>query len=137
MSKRNVKNAIGVILPLLALVLANLACDLERSASELNGSQVFEARGGWDYSWYAPVDPGRKYQVTVSSTQLDYTGGFLVLEIANGLTCSDCALSTSGTITRNGIRTTFVAPESGRVRINAYVREGTYECKIEISPIGS
>lgn len=137
MSKRNVKNTMGVILPLLALVLASIACDLERSAGELNGSQMFEARVDGTTLWYAPVDPGRKYQVTVSSAQLDYTGGFLVLEIANGLTCSDCVLSTSGTITRNGIRTTFVAPEGGRVRINAHVREGTYECKIEISPIGS
>jgi hypothetical protein len=129
------KSVIGIILPLLMLALAILACDLERSMGELRRSMVFEARGGWDYDWNAPVSPGRKYEVTVSATQFDYTGGFLVLEIANGLSCPDCLLTASGAITRNGIRATFIAPNSGIAQIYVYVREGTVECSIEIREI--
>ena len=129
------KNVIGIALPFLMLALANIACDLEQSLGELHGKQEFLAQGGWDYDWYAQVTPGAKYEVIVSSIGLGYTGGFLVLEITNGLTCADCSLSNSGTITADGIRATFIAPDSGRARIYVYVREGTYECSIEIREI--
>jgi hypothetical protein len=125
------------ILLRLGIVIVLAGCDLERGMGELVDEQAFEALHEYDHEWFANLQPGKKYQITVKATEIANTEILAALSVNKNkaMLCETCDLGVSGYLNQNDLVVTFISPPDGRVKIVLYVTGADVASSINVSQI--
>lgn len=119
----------------LGMVIGLAGCDLERGMGELIDEQEFEALDGYDHGWFAHLEPGKKYRITVKTAEATNKEILAILSVNKAIACETCDLRVSGYLNQNQLVVTFIAPSDGRVNIVLHITGADIPSIIKVSPI--
>jgi hypothetical protein len=119
---RKIRVLFGMILPAIMLLFAALACDIDQNFPPLtvgDTPQTFDPAIGEIHTWPATVTPGVNYEVVIALKGESEKSQNAINDL--WVRCApeyhDCSESVRGAVTVEGLKTTFVGPESGEILI--------------------
>jgi hypothetical protein len=119
----------------LGIVIVLVGCDLERGMGELIDEQEFEALDGYDHEWFAYLEPGEKYQITVKTAEATNKEILAILSVNKAIVCETCDLRVSGYLNQDKLVVTFISPPDGRVNIVLHVTGADILSNIKVSQL--
>ncbi len=136
----------GIVIPLIVLFLASIACDMIQNMGELLANSelvTFTAKGETRQIWQAKVNSGTTYEVIVQPknvTGQNDGASIIVCDLSNDI-CPDNSIIASITSSQNGAKLTFLAQKSGLIYIHVVAsigekgeKLGTYQIKLQSTP---